>query len=186
MTEHADQRVAAIRCLRERLKLQAICSGQRFRLTAVGQRRVFELTANQKVEGAAGNLVHPEPEPVAPVEATAKDVIVLGQGHALAARVEIDRLRPSRCKHGAGFEPGRDQRKGLREAAPAAGAWPLPAPEGSRSHPESGCILNRLPRNPRYFSVNSWMIVNISYDRYLSSRTVVDFGSCEVFSMVFV
>ena len=56
----------------------------------------------------------------------------------------------------------------------------------SRSHPESGCILNRLPRNPRYFSVNSWMIVNISYDRYLSSRTVVDFGSCEVFSMVFV
>src|SRR5271166_2023779 len=57
---------------------------------------------------------------------------------------------------------------------------------GSRSHPESGCILNRLPRNPRYFSVNSWMIVNISYDRYLSSRTVVDFGSCEVFSMVFV
>src|SRR5208337_5342069 len=43
----------------------------------------------------------------------------------------------------------------------------------SRSHPESGCILNRLPRNPRYFSVNSWMIVNISYDRYLSSRTVV-------------
>ena len=58
--------------------------------------------------------------------------------------------------------------------------------EGSRSHPESGCILNRLPRNPRYFSVNSWMIVNISYDRYLSSRTVVDFGSCKVFSMVFV
>ena len=57
---------------------------------------------------------------------------------------------------------------------------------GSRSHPESGCILNRLPRNPRYFSVNSWMIVNISYDRYLSSRTVVDFGSCEVFSIVFV
>ena len=56
----------------------------------------------------------------------------------------------------------------------------------SRSHPESGCILNRLPRNPRYFSVNSWMIVNISYDRYLSSRTVVDFGSCKVFSMVFV
>ena len=39
--------------------------------------------------------------------------------------------------------------------------------------------------NPRYFSVNSWMIVNISYDRYLSSRTS-DFGSCEVFSMVFV
>ena len=58
--------------------------------------------------------------------------------------------------------------------------------KSSRSHPESGCILNRLPRNPRYFSVNSWMIVNISYDRYLSSRTVVDFGSCEVFSMVFV
>ena len=58
--------------------------------------------------------------------------------------------------------------------------------ECSRSHPESGCILNRLPRNPRYFSVNSWMIVNISYDRYLSSRTVVDFGSCKVFSMVFV
>ena len=56
----------------------------------------------------------------------------------------------------------------------------------SRSHPESGCILNRLPRNPRYFSVNSRMIVNIAYDRYLSSRTVVDFGSCEVFSMVFV
>ena len=56
----------------------------------------------------------------------------------------------------------------------------------SRSHPESGCILNRLPRNPRYFSVNSWMIVNISYDRYLSLRTVVDFGSCKVFSMVFV
>ena len=56
----------------------------------------------------------------------------------------------------------------------------------SRSYPESGCILNRLPRNPQYFSVNSWMIVNMSYDRYLSSRTVVDFGSCEVFSMVFV
>ena len=62
----------------------------------------------------------------------------------------------------------------------------ITAPIGSRSHPESGCILNKLPRNPRYFSVNSWMIVNISYDRYLSSRTVVDFGSCEVFSMVFV
>ena len=58
--------------------------------------------------------------------------------------------------------------------------------ECSRSYPESGCILNRLPRNPQYFSVNSWMIVNMSYDRYLSSRTVVDFGSCEVFSMVFV
>jgi len=57
---------------------------------------------------------------------------------------------------------------------------------GSRSHPESGCILNRLPRNPQYFSVNSWMIVNMSYDRYLRSKTVVDFGSCEVFSMVFV
>ena len=56
----------------------------------------------------------------------------------------------------------------------------------SRSHPESGCILNGLPRNPQYFSVNSWMIVNMSYDRYLSSRTVVDFGSCEVFSMVLV
>ena len=58
--------------------------------------------------------------------------------------------------------------------------------EGSRSHPESGCILNRLPRNPQYFSVNSWMIVNMSYDRYLGSKTVFDFGSCEVFSMVFV
>ena len=80
------------------------------------------------------------------------------------------------------------------------GGWPLDQPieieagdrpfcmirRRSRSHPESGCILNRLPRNPRYFSVNSWMIVNISYDRYLSSRTVVDFGSCKVFSMVFV
>ena len=38
-------------------------------------------------------------------------------------------------------------------------------PEGSRSHPKSGCTLNRLPRNPQYFSVNSWMIVNMSYDR---------------------
>ena len=56
----------------------------------------------------------------------------------------------------------------------------------SRSHPESGCTLNRLPRNPQYFSVNSWMIVNMSYGRYLRSKTVVDFGSCEVFSMVFV
>src|SRR5271157_6065453 len=79
-------------------------------------------------------------------------------------------------------------------AAPALGdlgvaavrAIPALLSLSSRSHPESGCILNRLPRNPRYFSVNSWMIVNISYDRYLSSRTVVDFGSCEVFSMVFV
>jgi transposase len=58
--------------------------------------------------------------------------------------------------------------------------------KSSRSHPESGCILNRLPRNPQYFSVNSWMIVNMTYDRYLRSKTVVDFGSCEVFSMVFV
>ena len=64
--------------------------------------------------------------------------------------------------------------------------WTVRSKNGSRSHPESGCILNRLPRNPRYFSVNSWMIVNISHDRSLSSRTVVDFGSCEVFSMVFV
>ena len=62
----------------------------------------------------------------------------------------------------------------------------VPLVRSSRSHPESGCILNRLPRNPQYFSVNSWMIVNMSYDRQLRSKTVVDFGSCEVFSMVFV
>ena len=65
---------------------------------------------------------------------------------------------------------------------PLFGLWPISEPWRWESSPSRPVALLQS----RYFSVNSWMIVNISYDRYLSSRTVVDFGSCEVFSMVFV
>jgi len=54
-------------------------------------------------------------------------------------------------------------------------------PIGNRSHPESGCILNRLPGNPWHFSVNPCSIVNASCAEFLISLTVVNYRSYKVF-----
>ena len=51
----------------------------------------------------------------------------------------------------------------------------------NRSHPESGCILNRLPGNPWHFSVNPCSIVNASCAESLISLTVVNYRSYKVF-----
>ena len=56
----------------------------------------------------------------------------------------------------------------------------------NRSHPESGCILNRLPGNPWHFSVNPCSIVNASCAYCVMSLTVVNYRSYKVFINMFV
>ena len=57
---------------------------------------------------------------------------------------------------------------------------------GNRSHPESGCILNRLPGNPWHFSANPCSIVNASCAYCVMSLTVVNYRSYKVFINMFV
>ena len=51
----------------------------------------------------------------------------------------------------------------------------------NRSHPESGCILNRMLGNPWHFSVNPCSIVNTTYAESLISLTVVNYQLYKVF-----
>jgi len=77
---------------------------------------------------------------------------------------------------------GRDAAKGASDTwQKHISAWWLMNAGGNRSHPESGCILNKLPGNPWHFSVNPCSIVNASCAESLISLTVVNYRSYKVF-----